>query len=245
MEPVLSSAPDDRYSLLDHAERVYRLRIASWVRLGRRYSPALDLNAHRGLGVWVRGDGQGELLNIRPASLSSCDSHQDHYIAMDFTGWRYMELVEPESERFEDYSWPYGRGIYKTYREVQAFGTIVGLELWYNNVPAGRTVTCQLSPIRALPLIPQRLSRPALTLAGRTVTFPVDIETGQYLELRGPGDCKLYHAKGEFLREVAPEGEVPVLAAGANELTFRCLNTGCRPRAYVTVISTGEAPLRW
>lgn len=244
LEPVLSSAPDDPYSLLDHAERIYRPRIAAWVRLGRRYSPALDLSAHRGLGVWVHGDGQGELINIRPASLASCDAYEDHYLTVDFTGWRYVEFVEPEAERFEDYSWPYGRCLYKTYREVQAYRTITGLELWYNNVPAGRTVTCQLSPIKAVTLVTQRLSRPALTLGGRTVTFPVDIETGQYLEWRGPGDCRLYSAKGEFLRDVVPEGETPILAAGANELAFHCQSTGCRPRAYVTVIAAGDAPLR-
>jgi len=244
LQPVSSSAPDDGYSLLDHAERVYRPRVASWVRLGRHYSPALDLSAHRGLGVWVHGDGQGELINIRPASLASCDAHQDHYITVDFTGWRYVELVEPETERFEDYSWPYGRCIYKTYRESLTFKNTIGLELWFNNVPAGRSVTCHLSPIRALPLVPQRLSRPAVTLGGRTVLFPVDIETGQYLELRGPGDCKLFNSKGEFIRDVRPEGEIPRLEAGANELTFACADTGCRPRAYVTVIAAGTTPLR-
>jgi hypothetical protein len=243
-EPVLSSAPDDAYSLLDHAERIYRPRVAAWIRLGREYSPALDLSAHQGLGVWVHGDGQGELINIRPATVSSADSHADHYITVDFTGWRYVELVEPEAERFEDHSWPYGRCLYKTYREVQAFGNTVALELWYNGVPAGRTVACQLSPIKALPLVRQRLSRPALTLAGRTVTFPVDIETGQYLELRGAGDCKLYNAKGDVLCEVTPEGEGPTLEAGVNQLAFHCAATGCRPRAYVTVISEGDTPLR-
>lgn len=243
-EPVMSSAPDDRYSLLDHAERVYRPQVASWVRLGRHYAPALDLSTRRGLGVWVHGDGQGELINIRPASLSSCDAHQDHYLLVDFTGWRYVELVEPETERFEDYSWPYGRCIYKTYRETLTFKNVIALELWLNNVPAGRTVTCRLSPIRALPLVTQRLCRPAITLGGRTVTFPVDIETGQYLELRGPGNCTLYSAKGEFLRDVTPEGEIPRLEAGTNELTFRCAAGACRPRAYVTVISTGDTPLR-
>ncbi len=244
LEPVPSSAPDDAYSLLDHAERVYRPRIASWVRLGRRYLPGLDLGGRRGIGLWVHGDGQGELINIRPASLASSDAHEDHYITVDFTGWRYVELVEPESERFEDYSWPYGRCIYKTYREVLAYNNVIGLELWYNNVPARRTVCCHLSPIEALPLVPQRLSRPAITLNGRTVRFPVEIETGQYLELRGPRDCKLYSAKGELLREVSPEGDLPDLAPGANELTFRCADAGCRPRAFVTVISEGDQPLR-
>ena len=243
-ERVMTSAPDDAYSLLDHAERVYRLGSPSWVRLGRTYAPALDLSAHRGLGVWVHGDGQGELLNLRPASLAAWDAHAEHYLRIDFTGWRYVELVEPDTETFEEHSWPYGRCIYKTYREGQTFNNIVGLELWYNNVPVGQTVTCHLSPIKALPLVSQRLSRPALTLGGRTVVFPVDIETGQYLELGGPGDCKLYSAKGEFMSDVRPEGEVPWMEAGANALTFQCAATGPRPRAYVTVISAGDTPLR-
>jgi hypothetical protein len=184
------------------------------------------------------------LLNLRPASLAAWDAHAEHYLRIDFTGWRYVELVEPDTETFEEHSWPYGRCIYKTYREGQTFNNIVGLELWYNNVPVGQTVTCHLSPIKALPLVSQRLSRPALTLGGRTVVFPVDIETGQYLELGGPGDCKLYSAKGEFMSDVRPEGEVPWLEAGANALTFQCAATGPRPRAYVTVISAGDTPLR-
>jgi len=27
----------------------------------------------------------------------------EHYAVMDFTGWRYFEFVEPESERLMDY----------------------------------------------------------------------------------------------------------------------------------------------
>ena len=243
-EQVLSSAPDDAYSLLDHAERVYRPCSPSWVRLGRAYVPALDLSTHQGLGVWVHGDGQGELLNIRPASLSAWDAHADHYLTVDFTGWRYVELVEPETEAFEDHSWPYGRCIYKTYREGQAFKNTVGLELWVNNVPVGRTVTCHLSPLKALPLLTQRLRRPALTLGGRTLVFPVDIETGQYLEWPGTGTAKLYSTKGELVREVLPEGEVPWLEPGLNALTFQCAAAEYRPRAYVTVISAGTTPLR-
>jgi hypothetical protein len=30
----------------------------------------------------------------------------DHYVKIDFTGWKYFELVETESEKFSDYIWP-------------------------------------------------------------------------------------------------------------------------------------------
>jgi len=243
-ELVLSSSPDDEFSLLDHAERIYRPREASWVRVGKNFSPPLDLSNHRGMGVWIYGDGQGELVNFRVASLAAGDVDLDHYVLIDFEGWRYVELVEPESERFENYSWPYGRSVYKTYREVAAIDNVIGLQLWFNNVPRGRTVTCYLTPIKAIPLVEQQMRHPSLTIAGRTVTFPVEMESGQYLELRGGGECSLFSRTGELVRQVRPEGEIPVLEAGVNEVVFHCEATGCRPRAWVTVITEGTEVLR-
>jgi len=72
----------------------------------------------------------------------------------------------------------------------------------------------------------------------------VEIESGCYLEFRSMSDCKLYGPKGELLREVAPEGDMPVLEAGDNRVEFTCdARGGVSARAYVTVISYGE-PLR-
>jgi hypothetical protein len=196
------------------------------------------------MGVWVYGDGQGELMNFRLLGLASADTELDHYVTIDFTGWRYFELVEPEGERFEDYSWPYGRSLYKTYREVMAYGNVLGLSLWYNNVPVGRTVTCYLSPIKAVLLVQQKLVSPSITLNGRTVTFPVAIESGQYLELRGPEDCRLFSVTGEPLCEVRPEGEIPTLEPGSSEVAFHAAASDCRPRATVTVISEADRAVR-
>lgn len=243
-ELVCSSAPDDAFSLLDHAEREYRPRHASWVRVGKSFPQPIDLSRHQGMGVWVHGDGQGEVMNFRIAGLASSDVDLDHYVIVDFIGWRYFELLDPESERFEDYSWPYGRSLYKTYREVMASGNVLGINLWYNSVPVGKTVTCYLSPLKALPFMTQRIVRPSVTLGGRTLVLPVEMETGQYLELRGPNDCRLYNSKGELLREVQPEGDIPMLEPGANEITFQCTASNCRPRACVTIMAEGNTPLR-
>lgn len=213
----------------------------SWCKVGKTFSPPANLSGHQGLGVWVYGDGKGEVLNLQQTSPSNL-SHAiaEHYIPVDFAGWRYFELVEPEGKRHADYSWPYG-GIYSIYRESIRPNSVDTLSLWYNNIPPRQSVACYLSPIRALPIVPTKLRNPSVTIGGTTITFPVDIETGQFLEFRGLDDCTLYGPKGEEIREVVPTGDVPALEPGENEIKLTHEpETGVHPRAYVSVISHGE-----
>ena len=243
-EFVPSSAPDDQYSLFDHAERIYRPQHASWVRLGKIFAAPLDLSRRQAMGVWIYGDGRGELMNFQLGTQQPFEAHADHYVTVDFTGWRYFELVDPESERFEDYSWPYGRCIYSQYRETLGFGRVEWFNLWYNNVPVGQEVKCCLSPVKALPVVKQKISRPAVTAGGRTIIFPVEIESGCYLEFNSRDDCRLYGPKRELIRQVEPEGDIPIIEAGENEIKFGCAKSAARPRANVTIISWGNTPLR-
>jgi hypothetical protein len=105
-------------------------------------------------------------------------------------------------------------------------------------------VTCYVSPIKALPTAKTKIERPAVTIGGRTITFPVAIESGCYLEFNSLADCKLFGANGNVIQEVKPEGETPVLKAGDNQVVFTCRRPeGLNPRAEITVISQGE-PLR-
>ena len=81
------------------------------------------------MGVWIHGDGKGELLNLQLNGPDHLDCVCDHYITVDFEGWRYCELVEPETDRFEAHSWPYNRCVYKTYRERFPYGQLAQLSL--------------------------------------------------------------------------------------------------------------------
>jgi len=219
-------------------------REETWTKAGKVFTPPLDLGERQGLGVWICGDGGGEVLNIQvrsPEHISGAIG--EHYVTIDFTGWRYVELIEPEGERYAEYTWPYGH-IYSIYRESVNYDQVETLSLWYNNLPPGGTATCYLSPIEALPLVSGTLIRPAVTLGDRTIRFPVEIESGCYLEFRSTSDCMLYGPQGEPIREVEPEGEIPFLEPGDNQVAFTCeAPEKIRPRACVTVISQGE-PLR-
>jgi hypothetical protein len=117
---------------------------------------------------------------------------------------------------------------------------VAKLTLWYNHLPPGGKAACCLSPIRAVPLLKAKLRNPRLTVAGNTVVFPVELESGSYLEFRSSADCKLYGPDGALLKEFRPEGEVPVLASGQNQVTFGCEGPqGVNPRARVTLITVG------
>jgi len=213
----------------------------SWTRMETTFDPPLNLSQEQALGLWVHGDGQQEVLNVQlksPPHLSHAIG--DHYIPIDFTGWRYFELVEPEGARHADYQWPYG-GTYSIYRESVNFSQVQSLGLWYNNLPSGKPVTCHIGPIKAVPLVPVKLVNPVVTVGSETIRFPITMETGSYLEFFSPDDCKLYGPNGELIQTVTPVGSVPTLADGDNEVTFACETAdGVNPRARVTVISYGE-----
>jgi len=213
----------------------------AWTKIGKKFSPTLDLSNHQALGVWIYGDGKGEVLNFQvrsPKHLS--EAIGEHYVVIDFSGWRYFELIEPEGERYADYSWPYGDN-YSIYRELVKYGSVESLSLWYNNLPPNKTVTCYLSPVKALPTVKVKLINPAVTISDNTIIFPTEVESGCYLEFYSRSDCKLYSPQGELICEVKSQGKVPVLEAGKNQVKFTCgTSSVAAARAHVTVISRGQ-----
>ena len=220
-------------------------REGAWAKLSREFLPALNIAGHEAFGVWVYGDGQGEVINLQIKSPKHLAwGIGDHYVRVDFTGWRYFELIEPEGERTHDYFWPYEGDIYGIYREKVNYGQVGTLSLWYNNLPLSQQVKCYLSPIKALPLVKGKLINPKVTIAGKTITFPVELEPGSYLEFRSASDCKVFGPKGELLSEVKPLGEAPTIDPGDNEVRFECDSpAGVSIRAWVTVITRSARPL--
>ncbi|MBU4198636.1 MAG: hypothetical protein KJ919_01755 [Verrucomicrobia bacterium] len=210
-----------------------------------------------GMGLWVLGDGNGQTINIRlnsPAAVTSAIA--DHYVTVDFKGWRYFELIEPEAERVRDYIWPKESaqaswiindedhavlGQYAIYRESVDFTRIESVRLWYHHLPAGREACCLFKPIKILPLVSAVLRCPTVRVGDAEIGFPVELESGQYLEFDGTGPANVYGRDGALIVRVEPQGPVPLLRAGRNEMGFTCEpSRPVTPRARVTVISLGN-----
>ena len=235
------SGKDWETSLRYRAKNTLDRRNCTWTKIERIFSPTLDIRNQQAIGVWIHGDGKGEVLNVQLRSPQHI-SHAigEHYVIIDFTGWRYFQLIEPEGERYAEYEWPYGHS-YSIYREAIDYAKLECVGLLFNNLPPGEEVECRLSPIKALALRETKIKNPRISINGKPITFPVDLDTGSYLEFNSTSDCKVYGPEGELLCEVEPAGEVPVLEEGDNEVSFDCDKQGdVIPRARVTTISQGE-----
>ncbi len=211
-----------------------------WAMVGRKFSPCINL-ANKALGFWVYGDGKGELLNVQTrCPLEAVPGVAERYAKIDFTGWKYIELIEPESDDIPKHDWPYAGELYALFQYWVSYDRIEQLNLWYGDLPAD-AVSCDISPIQALPLKPGKMRNPTVAVDGRPLVFPTDLESGQYLECRHPGDCKVYDANGHIVAEIAPRGDWLDLAAGDNSITFSAEPLpGPHPRAAVTIITRGD-----
>jgi hypothetical protein len=106
-DPVSEPTKDGLHSVAFEAKSEHPEPESAWALAGKTFPSLMNL-ADRALGVWIYGDGQGEILNIQlknPAHINSAIS--DHYITVDFIGWQYRLLVEPESDRIGYFGWPY------------------------------------------------------------------------------------------------------------------------------------------
>ncbi|MEI6750609.1 MAG: hypothetical protein WCM93_15740, partial [Bacteroidota bacterium] len=223
----------------------------SWIRMEKKFNPGLNIINNQALGVWVKGDGNGELLNFRIQSPDYLltGARGDHFVKIDFIGWKYFELVEFESSDFSNYIWPASDKlcdlfVYDSYRNPVMFNNVDKLQFWYNNLPKGKEIACQIGPVKALPLVPITVVNPSVSIGSETITFPVSMKSGMYLEFRSQNDCKLYGMQGEFLQDIKIRGKIPVLKNGDNQISFLCKSTeGVSSRVQVTVISDGN-PLR-
>lgn len=213
----------------------------SWCGAVHEFVPPLDLSKRQALGVWVYGDGKGELLNIQlrcPPNLVA--GIGDHYIPIDFTGWRYFELIEPEGASWTEHVWPYG-DLYSIFRESVNYGAIASISVWFNDLPPGQRVMCRISEIHAVPLTATRLIRPVIRIGGSELEFPVELQSGAYLEL-ADGMCRVYGPKGELLKELPVNGSVPVLARGSNPVSFGCkAPPGVSARGLVNIWMLGPS----
>jgi hypothetical protein len=130
---------------------------------------------------------------------------------------------------------------YAVYRQSVDFTRIETARLWYHHLPAGREVCCLLKPIKILPLVSVKLRRPTVRVGAAEIVFPVELESGQYLEYDRTGPAIVYGRDGAEVKRVTPQGAAPLLQAGRNELNFTCEpSLPVIPRARVTVSSLGE-----
>ena len=217
-------------------------RHGAWAQARKTFATPMNLGPSGALGFWLHGDGQGEVLNVQRFNPPGYVAPEDeHYVTVDFTGWRYVELHfrERDAARYSDYKWPYHGGM-PVYRTWVTRDKVAGINVYYNHLPPGKTARCYLSPIKALPTRAITLRHPAVTIGARRIAFPVDLPSRHTIELDSPSECVVRDARGAIVRRVRPKGDLGVVKPGDHAVTFTCEPTkGYAARAAVTVITQG------
>jgi hypothetical protein len=246
LEPVSSPSKDGGVSGAYWVKSTQEDRTNAWCLATKQLNAAVDFSK-RGFGVWIHGDGNGEVLNLMwKAPANICMGVDEHYAVVDFKGWKYFEFIEPESDRVGAYNWPYRRTSGAPYVETAwvAYDKINSLTVGCINIPKDKEVKCCIGPIKALPHITTKLANPSVTINATTITFPIQLESGYYIEFRSLTDCKVYGPTGERVSEITPQGEVPFLRPGDNQVEFNCgIDAPVSVRANVTVISQDNKTL--
>ena len=209
---------------------------SGWCRTQRAFDAPMDLSAHRRVGVWIRGEDKGGVLNVQ---LVQGHGFRDHYVDLDYSGWRYHELATAESDRYYDYQWPHNwvSLLYWVFRYSQ----VKGINLLYSGLPANSEVNCVIGRIEALREYNDPLVSPSLEANGRRMTFPTVLRPDEYIELDWEGTCRHFEPNGGVLGNVAPHGEMR-LEAGDTAVAFSCGGQGDRiARAEVTLAVRGAA----
>jgi hypothetical protein len=214
----------------------------AWAKVSKAFSPVIDISSnYRAVGVWINGDNKGEVINFQLNQLSPYFVYDEHYVVVNFSGWKYFELFirERDADKFKDYSWPYSNCSFM-YVYRNPIDNIAFLNIYYNNLPVGQQVSCEIKPVKAINAEAINIANPSITIGSNTITFPVTLQSGQCIEFNSMSDCKHFGITGTFLGYVTPTGSVPTLISGNNTVTFNGTGTsGRRARAEVSMFIDG------
>jgi hypothetical protein len=222
-------------------------RTSLWTRASLAIpAPYRNLAGTGALGVWVRGDGSGALLNIQVAAPREyMHGRSDHHVRLDFAGWRHVELLlrERDVDAMYGYTWPYGGG-YDIHRNAVDLAHVSEVNLFLHDLPPDGRADVVLGPIVALPVVATELRIPTLVANGRRLEIPVTLKSGDFLDIEPSGVCIHRNDRGDILARVRPavSGAWPEWGPGVNDTVFACANpTGTPARAEVTPIAIGES----
>ncbi|MBI2302283.1 MAG: hypothetical protein HYU66_25550 [Armatimonadetes bacterium] len=197
-EPLTADLPVGPRGLVYRAEN--RGEGGGWGGIGRRFDTPLDLRGASALGLWVRGDGQGETLRVQ--LRDSAGRSADFLPEISFKGWRLLVFPLPAAG-FDP-------------------GAVEYLLFYFNNLKAGAQFELAFDSVRVLPPArpPDPMDDLAVTLNGRRIALPAALGQRQALTAEGPQGATLWPGGMQPGRKLAiPAGDF-ALQPGDNAVTL-------------------------
>nr|MBQ4318003.1 hypothetical protein [Clostridia bacterium] len=185
----------------------------------------VDTKGNLGVGVWIKGDGKGEIINIRLKSpVHIAKGNNDHFIKVDFEGWRYFNFYEYQNCEMKPEDWAPQQMEYKVYTDVRSFYAAYTSVMHYENIETINVMTnkpgdydIRLRPIKALPEKELTLVNPSVTINGQKITFLTELKSRTFIDYYPEtGKAAVRNFRGEVIAEPEVVGEAPVMVPGTN-----------------------------
>ena len=138
-----------------------------WAEAKTTFPKPLRLTGHRALGLWVKGDGGGEVLDVRLEFGEA--AHLHYFQPITFTGWKYCELGQPEGDRVMDYFVGDKFGLHDL-----PLDNLVGMTLLVLVPPEGKNIALRLGRVEALKEMGGTLVNPRFSVASQTLRNAAD-----------------------------------------------------------------------
>ena len=213
----------------------------AWARASARFSPYKSPGSRWVMRFRVRGDGSGALLDVQPHTPREFgETMAEHYITLDFTGWREFEIPfrERDSDRYADYVWPY-RGYAEVFHRILNMNNIDAVNFYLNEIPAGGKAAAEITDIMLVRQVRTTAARAAVKVNGTAIPLPFELVSGDWAELEG-GVWTRYDENGNPLERKATGAQVP-LRAGKNTAVFGGKDAaGGRTRGEVRLFAVGR-----
>ncbi|MDD4018082.1 MAG: hypothetical protein PHV28_09055 [Kiritimatiellae bacterium] len=203
--------------------------------------PYRDAKGMAAYGFWIKGDGKGETLCFQlGCGREYSGALSDHYVKIDFTGWRHMDLLtrERDAGRMEEFVWPYSNEHNMRFIASSLdMAHIAKLSFFLNDVPPGETATVEVSEVTAMTAVKNDTERVAVVVNGVRFPLPFVLESGEYAELED-GVWTRYTEQGvPFQRAYGAKAE---LRAGDNAIEYEGVVEDGAARAEIAVFAFGQ-----
>ena len=207
--------------------------------VSRKFEPTVDLSKHLGIGVWVFGDDGGQQINIRfdsPHHLVS--GHTDHFIDVDFNGWRYFSLAKADNGTRPNVKWPISCGdIYSEFREKVHYKSVSDVHLMI----VGDPKNLRFRTVKALPIRESYLVDPVLEIDGQNVTFEGKIKNGHFMEYTLGHRAVVYDSLGNEISVINPSVHPVAIPHGKSAVRFSGkTESGDHADVRVTIRTNGK-----
>lgn len=193
-----------------------------------RYENCVRANGNRGLGVWCKGDGSGCIVCINLRNFAgNKKSSGEHFIRVDFTGWKYFAFYESQNGSLPLKDWPRTDIHYQTYNDLQYFYGHYRAEIDYDAID-GVDITVKGEGcvyLKDLRLVPHRETvweNPMIQIGDSSMKIHGNLPSDTLLAFDGE-KCTVSDLTGKVLCEPAYSGR---LIAPAGECTIRISHEG-------------------